>query len=90
MAGIKLENLGAYELMQILHELHKLGYQKLRWMSYMAPTGLALRCHITTQDHICANREIVFTGDPDEIWRTSIGAITTGEEYKAIGKGIHG
>ena len=47
MAGIKLENLGAYELMQILHELHKLGYQKLRWMSYMAPTGLALRCHIT-------------------------------------------
>ena len=86
MAGIKLENLGAYELMQILHELHKLGYQKLRWMSYMAPTGLALRCHITTQDHICANREIVFTGDPDEIWRTSVGAITTGEDIKPLVK----
>lgn len=58
MSESKLENLGAYELMQILHELHKLGYQKLRWMSYMAPTGLSLCYHITTQDHICANREI--------------------------------
>ena len=61
-------NLGAYELMQILHELHKLGYQKFSWMSYIAPSGLSLRCHITTQDHICANREIVFGGDPNEIW----------------------
>lgn len=79
-----LHNLGAYELMQILHELHKLGYQKLRWMSYMAPTGLSLRCHITTQDHICANREIVFAGDPNEIWCTSIGAMTTGEDIKPL------
>lgn len=38
MTDSKLKNLGAFELMQILHELHKLGYQKLRWMSYMAPT----------------------------------------------------
>lgn len=86
MAESKLKNLGAYELMQILHELHKLGYQKLRWMSYMAPTGLSLRCHITTQDHICANREIVFAGDPNEIWCTSIGAMTTGEDIKPLVK----
>lgn len=81
-----LHNLGAYELMQILHELHKSGYQKLRWMSYMAPTGLSLRCHITTQDHICVNREIVFTGDPSEIWCTSTGAMTTGEDIKPLVK----
>lgn len=81
-----LHNLGAYELMQILHELHKLGYQKLRWMSYMAPTGLSLRCHITTQDHICANREIVFARDFNEIWCTSTGTMTTGEDVKSLVK----
>lgn len=81
-----LHNLGAYELMQILHELHNLGYQKLRWMSYMAPTGLSLRCHITTQDHICTNREIVFAGDLNEIWCTSTGAMTTGEDIKPLVK----
>lgn len=78
--------MGVYELMQILHKLHKLGYQKLRWMSYMAPTGLSLRCHITTQDHICANQEIVFGEDPNEIWCTSIGAMTTGEDIKPLVK----
>lgn len=81
-----LHNLGAYELMQILHELHRSGYQKLRWMSYMAPTGLSLRCHITTQDHICVNREIVFTGDSSEIWCTSTGTMTTGEDIKPLVK----
>ncbi|MBO5053284.1 MAG: endonuclease/exonuclease/phosphatase family protein [Muribaculaceae bacterium] len=86
MAESKLKSLGVYELMQILHELHKSGYQKLRWMSYMAPTGLSLRCHITTQDHICVNREIVFTGDPSEIWCTSTGAMTTGEDIKPLVK----
>lgn len=80
MLESKLKTLGVYELMQILHELHKLGYQKLRWMSYMAPTGLSLRCHITTQEHICANKEIVFAGDPNEIWYTSVGTMTTGED----------
>lgn len=79
-----LHNLGAFELMQILHELHKSGYQKLRWMSYMSPNGCCLRCHITTQDHICANREIVFAGNPNEIWCTSTGAMTTGENIKPL------
>ncbi|MDE6648949.1 MAG: hypothetical protein K2K45_03365 [Muribaculaceae bacterium] len=81
-----LHSLGVYELMKVLHELHKLGYQKLRWMSYMAPSGLSLRCHITTQDHICADREIVIGGDPNEIWCTSIGTMTTGEDIKPLVK----
>jgi len=81
-----LHNLGTFEWMQILHELHKLGYQKLRWMSCMAPSGLSLRCHITTQEHICVNREIVFTGDPNEIWCTSTGTMTTGEDIKPLVK----
>ena len=81
-----LHNLGAYELMQILHELHKLGYQKLRWVSYISPNGCCLRCHITTQDHICANREIIFTGDSNEIWCTSTGAMSTGEDIRPLVK----
>lgn len=76
--------LGVYELMQILHELHMSGYQKLRWMSYMAPSGLSLRCHITTQDHICANREIIFAPDSNEVWCTSVVTMTTGEAIKPL------
>lgn len=86
MGKTDLHNLGVYELMQILHELHKLGYHKLRWMSYMSPNGCCLRCHITMQDHICANREIVFAGDSNEIWCTSTGAMTTGEDIKPLVK----
>lgn len=79
-----LHNLGAYELMLILHELHKAGYQKLRWLSYMAPSGLSLRCHITTQDHICANREIVNGCGNREIWSASVGVLTTGEDINPL------
>lgn len=84
MDGYDLKKLGAYELMQILHELHKLGYQKLRWMSYMAPSGLSLRCHITTQDHIIVNQEIIFDDNQGEVWFTSVGAMTTGEDIKPL------
>jgi len=77
-----LHKLGVYELMQILHDLHKRGYQKLRWISYMAPTGLSLRCHITTQDHICVNREIIIAGNNNEVWCTSTSVMTTGENIR--------
>lgn len=86
MTGSKLKTLGAYELMQILHELHMLGYQKLRWMSYMAPTGMSLRCHITTQDHIIVNQEIIFDDNQEEVWFTSVGAMTTGEDINPLVK----
>ncbi len=86
MTESKLKTLGAYELMKILHELHKLGYQKLRWMSYMAPTGLSLRCHITTQDHIIVNQEINFDNNQGEVWFTSVGTMTTGEDITPLVK----
>lgn len=57
-------NLGIVELMKLLKELHKSGYQKLRWLSYASPMGGAMRCHITTQDNIIANRDIInISGD---------------------------
>lgn len=86
MTESKLKSLGAYELMKILHELHKLGYQKLRWMSYMAPSGMSLRCHITTQDHIIVNQEIIFDNNQGEVWFASVGAMTTGEDIKPLVK----
>lgn len=86
MTETKLKGLGAYELMKILHELHKLGYQKLRWMSYMAPSGMSLRCHITTQDHIIVNQEIIFDNNQGEVWFASVGAMTTGEDIKPLVK----
>ncbi len=86
MNQCELHNLGAYELMQILHELHKSGYQKLRWFSYMSPNGCCLRCHITTKDRIYANREVDLDGASYEVWHTSTGAMTTGEDIKPLVK----
>lgn len=79
----RLYKLGAYELMQILHELHKMGYQKLRWISCMAPTGCNLRCHITTQDNICVNQEICWNKD-SEVFASSVNTMTTGEDIKPL------
>ena len=79
----KLQKIGVYELMQVLHELHNMGYQKLRWISYMAPSGCSLRCHITTQDHIIANQEIDWQ-KADEVFASSVGAMTTGEGIQSL------
>lgn len=76
-------NLGIIELMQLLQELHKLGYQKLRWFSYVSPNGCALRCHITTQDNIFANREIVNFSD-SYVWAFSTGQVSSGNDIKPL------
>ena len=52
------EDLGVLQYMLMLQELHKRGFQKLRWMSYMSPNGCAMRCHITTEDNLWDNVEI--------------------------------
>lgn len=52
------ENLGVLQYMLMLQELHRRGFQKLRWMSYMSPNGCAMRCHITTEDNLWDNVEI--------------------------------
>ena len=67
------ENLGVLQYMLMLQELHRRGFQKLRWMSYMSPNGCAMRCHITTEDKLWDNVEIkhlskawcTSTSDPD-------------------------
>ena len=81
MAELSLHDLGAYELMQILHELHKMGYQKLRWMSYMTPNGCALRCHITIQDNLYGYWGIVEL-NPDICFWMSYSQMTTGADIQ--------
>ena len=36
-----------------------MGYERLRWFSYMAPNGCAMRCHITTANNIMRNEFII-------------------------------
>lgn len=54
----RLRNLGVLQFMLLLQELHKRGYERLRWFSYMAPNGCAMRCHITTANNIIRNEFI--------------------------------
>lgn len=70
------EKLGVLQYMLVLQELHKQGYQKLRWFSYMSPNGCAMRCHITTQDNICKNREIKQL-DVEHAWVIATGQADT-------------
>jgi hypothetical protein len=42
-------------VLAMVGELHKRGFQRLRVMPYMAPSGLAWRCAIGSADHFCQN-----------------------------------
>jgi len=54
-----IRNASGLDLMLMLDRLHGMGYEKLRWLSYISPNGLALRCHITTAENIVSNREVI-------------------------------
>lgn len=83
MVSQALRDLGIIEFMQLLQELHKLGYQKLRWFSYVSPNGCALRCHITTQDNIFANREIIHLSN-EFAWAYSTGLTSSRTDIKPL------
>lgn len=59
--------------MLMLDKLHRLGYEKLRWLSYMAPNGCALRCHITTADNIWCDWDVV-NFDKEKLLAVSVGS----------------
>lgn len=73
------------DLMLMLDKLHKMGYDKLRWFSYIAPNGSALRCHITLATNICSDREIVnFT--EDKVLGVSVGSFEAKADIDAMVK----
>lgn len=67
--------LGVLQYMLVLRELHREGYGKLRWVSGYAPTGMSMRCFITTRDNVRWMRRIV-DDDDKSTWCTS----TNGED----------
>lgn len=71
------EKLGVVQYLLILQELHKQGYQKLRWFSYWAPNGCCLRCHFTMQDNICMRRGELKHCDAQHVWGVSTGQADT-------------
>ena len=52
------KKMGILQYMLILQQAHLRGYQKLRWLSESSPSGMSVRCHITTGDNIVNNKEI--------------------------------
>lgn len=58
-----LQDASGLDLMLMLDKLHRMGYEKLRWFSYMAPNGYTLRCHVTIATNIHCDRDIVDFGD---------------------------
>lgn len=67
------DKIGVLEAMMLLQKLHRQGYQKLRWYSYMAPNGLYLRCHITIEDNFRYSKGFVDIKDmrEDNTWWAS-------------------
>lgn len=72
-----LRQLGVLQLMLLLQSLHKMGYERLRWFSYMAPNGCAMRCHITTANNIIRNEFI--NNLHKNTWYLSTGNADNGE-----------
>lgn len=79
-----LYNASGLDLMLMLDKLHKMGYEKLRWVSYFAPTGLSLRCHITVADNIYADRH--FVDFNKNIFATSVGSFSISSDIDALVK----
>ncbi|MCH5222935.1 MAG: HIRAN domain-containing protein [Muribaculaceae bacterium] len=79
------DKIGVVEAMMLLQELHQQGYQKLRWYSYMAPNGLFLRCHITTEDNLQYNEDCVgIKNIKEDTWADSFGIPSTGNDVKSL------
>ncbi|GGE81801.1 hypothetical protein [Sphingomonas prati] len=62
-------------LLTMIHELHKAGYQRIRFRSGMAPSGLHWRCLITHADAMLADGMALADGHrPDEVAYYSTGS----------------
>lgn len=69
----------ALRLLGMVHELHKIGYQLLRIVPGMAPSGCYWRCHITSADNVRGN------GWEPKDWEEGIALYTSGDEDKYFG-----
>jgi hypothetical protein len=69
----------ALRLLAMVLELHKAGFQKLRVVPGMSPSGCHWRCHVTTADNIQEN------GWEPIDWEHGIAQYTSGDENSYFG-----
>lgn len=72
----------ATRVIAMVHELHKAGYQRIRMLPYLAPSGCYWRCAITFADNIADDGFNIVDEDYD---RRLVAPYTTGDENRYFG-----
>jgi hypothetical protein len=70
----------ATRIISMVHELHKAGYQRVRMLPYLAPSGCYWRCAITYSDNV-EDDGYHIREEADEL----VARYTTGDEAKYFG-----
>lgn len=64
----------ATRLLTMVHELHKAGYQRIRFSSGMAPSGMCWRCSITDAGNMTRDGLRIDASSGDEVAHYSTGS----------------
>lgn len=75
MTQFSHRTLGAIDVILMLEELHRRGYERLRFFGYTSPNGMAYRVHIAHRD---AMRENGYELEGDPIWYMAVGSNSCG------------
>lgn len=70
MTQFSHRTLGAIDVILMLEELHRRGYERLRFFGYTSPNGMAYRVHIEHRD---AMRENGYELEGDPVWYMAVG-----------------
>ena len=62
--------LGARDVILLLEELHKRGYERMRFFGYLSPNGMAYRVHLAHRDAMSENG---YELEGEAIWYSSVG-----------------
>lgn len=68
-------NLGAIDVILMLEELHRRGYERLRFFGYTSPNGMAYRVHIA---HRNAMRKNGYELEGDPVWYMAVASAGCG------------
>lgn len=75
MTQFSHRTLGAIDVILMLEELHRRGYERLRFFGYTSPNGMAYRVHIAHRD---AMRENGYELEGDPVWHMAVGSDSCG------------
>lgn len=68
----------ATRVLAMVHELHKAGYQRIRILPYLSPSGAYWRCTITTSDNVADDGYSIL----DETYERLVARYTTGQDNR--------